>query len=42
MYTNGEATGIVKEYLDWILSPEAQDIVVELGFVPAINPNPTP
>jgi phosphate transport system substrate-binding protein len=35
MYTNGEATGIVKEYLDWILSPEAQEIVVELGFVPA-------
>ncbi len=35
MYTNGEATGIVKEYLDWILSPEAQEIVAELGFVPA-------
>jgi len=42
MYTNGEATGIVKEYLDWILAPEAQQIVVELGFVPAINPNPSP
>jgi len=42
MYTNGEATGIVKEYLDWILSPEAQEIVVELGFVPALNPNPIP
>jgi phosphate transport system substrate-binding protein len=40
MYTNGEATGIVKEYLDWILSPEAQQIVVELGFVPALNPTP--
>jgi len=35
MYTNGEATGAVKEYLDWILSPEAQQIVAELGFVPA-------
>lgn len=34
MYTNGEATGIVKEYLDWILSAEAQEIVAELGFVP--------
>jgi len=42
MYTNGEASGIVKEYLDWILSPEAQEIVVELGFVPALNPNPIP
>lgn len=35
MYTNGEPTGVVKEYLDWILSPEAQQIVAELGFVPA-------
>lgn len=34
MYTDGEATGAVKEYLDWILSDEAQEIVVELGFVP--------
>src|SRR5687767_11265137 len=42
MYTNGEPTGIVKDYLDWILAPEAQDIVAELGFVPAINPNASP
>jgi phosphate transport system substrate-binding protein len=34
MYTNGQPTGIVKEYLDWILSPEAQKIVADLGFVP--------
>jgi phosphate transport system substrate-binding protein len=34
MYTDGEPTGIVKEYLDWILSAEAQEIVAELGFVP--------
>ena len=34
MYTNGEPTGAVKEYLDWILSPEAQEIVAKLGFVP--------
>ena len=34
MYTNGEPTGVVKKYLDWILSPEAQQIVAELGFVP--------
>ena len=34
MYTNREPTGIVKEYLDWILSPEAQQIVADLGFVP--------
>ena len=43
MYTNGEATGIVKEYLDWILSDEAQEIVAELGFVPAsLTPSPSP
>jgi phosphate transport system substrate-binding protein len=34
MYTDGEPTGIIKEYLDWILSSEAQEIVAELGFVP--------
>ena len=34
MYTDGEPTGIIKEYLDWILAPEAQEIVAELGFVP--------
>jgi phosphate transport system substrate-binding protein len=34
MYTAGEPKGIVKTYLDWILSAEAQQIVKELGFVP--------
>ena len=34
MYTNGEPTGAVKEYLDWIMSEQAQEIVRELGFVP--------
>ena len=43
MYTNGEATGVVKEYLDWILSDEAQKIVADLGFVPAsLTPSPSP
>ena len=35
MYTNGEPTGVIKDYLDWILSDEAQQIVAELVFVPA-------
>jgi phosphate transport system substrate-binding protein len=35
MYTDGEPTGIVKDYLEWILDSEAQEIVAELGFVPA-------
>ena len=37
MYTNGKPTGIIKEYLDWILSAEAQKIVADLGFVPALK-----
>lgn len=35
MYTDGEPSGAVKEYLDWILGTEAQQIVADLGFVPA-------
>ncbi len=34
MYTAGEPTGAIKDYLDWILSAEAQAIVADLGFVP--------
>jgi phosphate transport system substrate-binding protein len=34
MYTDGEPAGVIKEYLDWILSDEAQKIVADLGFVP--------
>jgi phosphate transport system substrate-binding protein len=34
MYTNGEPQGDVKTYLDWILGPEGQKIVGDLGFVP--------
>lgn len=36
MYTAGEPSEDLKAYLDWIVSPEAQQIVVELGFVPII------
>lgn len=34
MYTDGEPSGVVEEYLQWIMSPPAQEIVTELGFVP--------
>jgi phosphate transport system substrate-binding protein len=34
MYTRGEPTGAIKEYLDWIRSDEGQRVVEELGFVP--------
>jgi phosphate transport system substrate-binding protein len=38
MYTNGQPTGELKAYLDWIVSTEAQKIVTELGFVPIVKP----
>lgn len=34
MYTDGEPTGVVADYIAWILSDEAQEIVAKLGFVP--------
>lgn len=34
MYTAGEPAGVIAEYLAWILSPDGQKIVEELGFVP--------
>jgi phosphate transport system substrate-binding protein len=34
IYTAGEPEGAVAEYLTWILGPEGQAIVEELGFVP--------
>jgi len=34
MYTNGEPAGDVKTYIDWILGPDGQKIVGDLGFVP--------
>jgi phosphate transport system substrate-binding protein len=38
MYTPGEPVGVVADYLEWILSPEAQQIVIDLGFIPVNNP----
>lgn len=34
MYTAGEPTGALADYLTWILSTEGQEIVSSLGFVP--------
>jgi len=34
IYTAGEATGEMKAYIDWILSPAGQKIVEQEGFVP--------
>lgn len=37
-YTNGEPTGVLKEYLDFVLSPEGQRLVREQDFVPLAAP----
>jgi phosphate transport system substrate-binding protein len=37
MYTNGQPAGVVKEYMEWIHTAEAQKIVNELGFVPILS-----
>jgi phosphate transport system substrate-binding protein len=34
MYTPGEPKGVVKEYLDWILSDQGQCIIKEKGYSP--------
>jgi phosphate transport system substrate-binding protein len=34
VYTNGEPQGEVASYLEWILGPDGQAIVSQLGFVP--------
>jgi phosphate transport system substrate-binding protein len=34
MYTAGEPPNVIKDYLNWIKSQEAQSIVTDLGFVP--------
>lgn len=35
MYTDGEPTGPVRAYMDWILSDEGQCIIAEKGYAPA-------
>lgn len=38
MYTAGQPTGAVKDYVNWVLKPDAQAIVKKLGFVPMVLP----
>ena len=38
MYTAGQPVGVIKDYIDWILSAEGQEIVSNLGFVPISTP----
>ena len=37
MYTLGQPSGHVKEYIDWILSPAGQEIVKKEGYVPVAS-----
>jgi phosphate transport system substrate-binding protein len=39
MYTNGEPTGVVGEYLNWIKSDEGQCIIFDKGYAPATAVN---
>jgi phosphate transport system substrate-binding protein len=34
MYTNGQPTGLIRDYLEWIMGLEGQASVQELGFIP--------
>ena len=35
LYTLGEPSGAVKEFIDWMLSPAGQKVVQDIGYVPA-------
>jgi len=38
MYTNGQPNGAIADYINWIMTSEAQAIVTQLGFVPIVKP----
>jgi phosphate transport system substrate-binding protein len=38
MYTDNQPTGAIGNYINWIVSSDAQTIVSQLGFVPIKNP----
>ena len=38
MYTNSQPSGAITDYINWIMTPEAQAIVTQLGFVPIEKP----
>ncbi len=42
VYTNGQPSGALKTYIDWMFTPEAQTIVKSLGFVPVSTGTSTP
>ena len=34
MYLSNRPTGDVKKFIDWVLSPDGQKVVVEVGYFP--------
>jgi phosphate transport system substrate-binding protein len=34
MYVRNKPAGLMKDYIDWILSPEGQKLVVDMGYFP--------
>ncbi|MDP7014769.1 MAG: PstS family phosphate ABC transporter substrate-binding protein [Pirellulaceae bacterium] len=42
IYTLGEPTGLLKEYIDWIMSDAGRKIVLDLGYVPIESPETSP
>jgi phosphate transport system substrate-binding protein len=38
LYTRGEPTGQVKEFIDWTLGPDGQKVVQDIGYVPVPRP----
>jgi phosphate transport system substrate-binding protein len=38
IYTNGQPKGAARDYINWIMTPEAQAIVTQLGFIPINKP----
>ncbi len=39
MYTNGQPSGVIKEYLDWVMSDTGQCIIQEKGYAPIRDVN---
>lgn len=34
MYTRNKPTGVIKEFINWVLSPEGQKVVTQVGYFP--------
>ncbi|MCC5875104.1 MAG: PstS family phosphate ABC transporter substrate-binding protein [Candidatus Sumerlaeia bacterium] len=39
LYTRQEATGAIKDFLDWIKGPKGQRVVIEIEYIPLLPPD---